>query len=57
MITLLMVVLVCGVVSWLIYSLPIPQPFKNIALAILIIICIVVFFQAVLGTGTGIHLR
>lgn len=57
MITLLFVVLICGVVAWVISTLGIPQPFKNVALAILLIIVIIVFFTTVLGVHTPIPLR
>jgi hypothetical protein len=38
---LLIAVLIFGLIYWLWTLLPIPQPFKNVALAILIIIAIV----------------
>lgn len=57
MLTLLFVVIVCGIVAWVLYSLNIPQPFKNIAIAILVLIVVIVFFDVVLGVNTGLPLR
>lgn len=39
--TLLILVLIAGAVWWILTQMPIPQPFKNAALIILGIICII----------------
>ncbi len=57
MLTLLFAVLICGVVAWVILSLGIPQPFKNVAIGILIVIVLIIFFSSVLGVNTGIPVR
>jgi hypothetical protein len=51
MITLLLTVLICGVIAWVIYSIPMPDPFKTIAIAILVIIILIAVFQVVFGIG------
>lgn len=48
---LLMVVLILGVVAWVIKSLNIASPFKEVAWGILIIILIVVLFRAIPALG------
>lgn len=57
MLTLLLAVLICGIVAWVIYALPIPEPFKTIAMAILLIILVIIFFNQVLGVGTPLNIR
>jgi hypothetical protein len=37
---LLIAVIVMGLLYWLVTLLPIPQPFKNIAIVIIVLICI-----------------
>jgi len=56
MLTLLLAVLICGVIAWVIQALPIPSPFNIIAYAILIIILIILLFNAA-GVNTGLNLR
>lgn len=56
MLTLLLAVLICGVIAWAINALPVPSPFNIIAYAILLIILIVILFNA-LGVGTGLNIR
>jgi heme A synthase len=46
-------VLVCGVIAWAVYALDIPQPFKTIAIAVLLVVVLVILFS-VLGVHTGI---
>lgn len=41
LITILILVIVAGLVYWLVQLLPIPQPFKNIALVVLLLAMIV----------------
>ncbi len=41
LISLLIAIIVMGLMYWLITMLPLPQPFKQIATVILILICIV----------------
>jgi hypothetical protein len=57
MLTLLYVVVLCGIGAWVVLSTNIPQPWKNIILAILAVIVVVVFFGAVLGVNTHIPIR
>ena len=57
MLTLLLIVLICGVCAWIIYSIPMPDPFKKIAIGILIIFIVIVFFQMVLGVNVRLPLR
>lgn len=57
MLTLLFAVIVCGIVAWVITSLNLPQPYKNIALAILLLIVVIIFFRSVLGVNSPIPLR
>lgn len=62
LIQLLVLVIVMGLVFWLVQAfLPIPQPFKNIALAILVVIVCVWLLSAVglcsLPAGHGIVIR
>ena len=57
MLTLLFAVVVCGIVAWVITSLNLPQPYKNIALAILLLIVVIIFFRSVLGVNSPIPLR
>jgi len=57
MLLLLFIVIVCGIAAWVINSTGLAQPFKNIALGLLLLICVAAFFQIVLGVNTGIPLR
>lgn len=41
LIDLLIVVLVAGLIYWLLTLVPIPQPFKNVVIAIFLVICII----------------
>jgi dolichyl-phosphate-mannose--protein O-mannosyl transferase len=40
LITLLILVIVVGLLVWLVQMLPIPDPFKQIAVAIVVLLCI-----------------
>jgi hypothetical protein len=42
LISLLVIIIVLGLVYWLITMLPLPAPFKMIAIVIFIVICILV---------------
>ena len=57
MIELLLIVIICGIVAWVVQSFAMPQPYKNIALAILAIIVILELFRILFGVGLGIPLR
>lgn len=57
MLTLLLVTIVCGVVAWVIYSLKMPQPFLTIAMAILILVVVIMFFRIILGVSLPIPVR
>lgn len=45
MMSLLLLILVLGVIAWAIRSVPLPQPFETVALAILIIVALVAVFR------------
>lgn len=60
LIGLLVLVLILGLLYWLIQLLPIPEPFKKIALVILILICVLWLLSAlglIGGLTTPIRLR
>ena len=50
MMSLLLLILVLGVIAWVIQYFPIPEPFRVVALAILVIIALVAVFRF-LGVG------
>ena len=45
MISLLIAVIVIGLIYWLVTMLPLPEPFKNIAIVIVIILAILYFLK------------
>lgn len=45
MISLLIAVIVIGLIYWLVTMLPLPAPFKNIAIVIVIILAILYFLK------------
>ena len=45
LIALLVLILVGGVLYWILQQLPLPEPWKKIALAILVLILLLVFLQ------------
>lgn len=47
LISLLVVIVVLGLIYWLITMLPLPAPFKTIAIVIFIIICILVLLSMI----------
>jgi len=49
MLTLLLYVIILGVVAWGVSAIPMPPPFKTIAYVILIIILVVLLFNAFAG--------
>lgn len=57
MLTLLFWVLIAGVLAWVVNALPIPQPFKTVAWAILIIMLIIVVFEVFGLVHVGVPLR
>lgn len=56
---LLVFILIVGLLYWCVTLLPLPQPFKNIALVIVILICIIFLLNSlgVVGSGPVIRLR
>lgn len=56
LITLLILGLVFWLVFWIIGLLPIPQPFKNVILAIFGIIAVIYIISILLGSVAPIHL-
>lgn len=52
MLTLLIIVLVLGLVVYLIQTLPISSPFKEIALVIVVLIA-VIYLLGIIGVGPG----
>lgn len=57
MLSLLLIVLVCGLLGWIVSVLPILEPFKTIGYVILIIIILVSFFQIILGVNFKLPLN
>lgn len=57
MLTLLFAVVVCGIVAWVIQSLNMPQPFRTISFAVLILIVVIIFFRVVLGVSSPFPVR
>lgn len=53
LIGLLVFVIILGLLYWCITLLPLPQPFKNIAIVILILICIVFLLNSLGVVGSG----
>jgi hypothetical protein len=54
LISLLIAVLVIGLLIWLVQLLPLPDPFKTIAMVIVVIIAILWLLQS-FAPGLGIH--
>jgi hypothetical protein len=57
LIGLLIFIIIVGLLYWCVTLLPIPQPFKNIALVIVILICIIFLLNSLGVVGTGPVLR
>ncbi len=55
LVTILVLVLVAGIVYWIISILPIPSPFREIALAILGVILIIILLSEVGLISGGSH--
>lgn len=47
LISLLVFVIVMGLIYWLLTMLPLPEPFKKVALVIFIIICILILLNMI----------
>jgi hypothetical protein len=47
--SLLVMVIVLGLIYWLITMLPLPPPFKNIALVIIVVICLIYLLGILFG--------
>lgn len=56
LISLLVVLVVAGFVSWLVLQVPMPQPFKNIILGVICLFLVLWVLQQ-LGLLSGMHLR
>lgn len=59
LISLLIFIIIFGLLYWCVTLLPIPQPFRNVALVILILICIIVLLNSlgVVGSAPVVRLR
>jgi hypothetical protein len=55
LVDLLIIALVAGLIYWLLTLLPIPQPFKNVVMAIFIVICIIWLLGAAFGSFPTPH--
>jgi hypothetical protein len=55
LVDLLILVLVAGLIYWLLTVLPVPQPFKNVAIAIFIVICIIWLLGVAFGSFPAPH--
>jgi len=51
LITLIILIIVFGLIWWLVGILPIPQPFKNVVIAILAVIGIIYLLGVAFGFG------
>jgi heme A synthase len=49
LVTLLILALVCGVIYWIITMLPVPAPFKNVAIVILLLIFVIYLLGLLFG--------
>ncbi len=43
---LLVIIIVIGLIVWLVQQLPLAQPFKNIALVLVVVVCIIWLLSA-----------
>jgi hypothetical protein len=59
LIGLLILIIVFGLLYWCVTLLPLPAPFKQIALVVLILICIIFLLNSlgVVGSGPIIRIR
>ena len=57
LITLLVLVIVCAIVYWIIGLIPLPQPVKNIILAVCGLILLVYLLGQFGILGEGFHIR
>ena len=56
LVSLLIAILVIGLLVWLVQMLPLPEPFKTVAVAIIIVVCIIWLLQGFGGyVGPGVH--
>ena len=56
LISLLIAILVIGLLIWLIQMIPLPEPFRTVAIVIVAIIAIIWLLES-LGGATGLGLR
>ena len=54
LITLLVYALILGLLYWLITLVPLPPPFKTVALAVLVIIGVVLLIDLLTGGALGV---
>jgi hypothetical protein len=54
LINLLVLLLICGLIYWIITLIPLPPPFKNIALIIFGIIVIIYLISMLTGNSLGL---
>ena len=47
--SILVLVIIMGLIYWVISALPIPEPFKNIALVIIVAICLIYLLTMLFG--------
>lgn len=54
LLSLFILVIVFGLLYWLVTLLPIPEPAKKIALAILIVFCVIYLLSFLFGLAPGL---
>lgn len=55
LVSLLIAILVIGLLVWLVQILPIPEPFRTVAIVVVVIIAIIWLLEGVSGAGLGFH--
>lgn len=55
LVSLLIAILVIGLLVWLVQILPIPEPFRTVAIVVVVIIAIIWLLEGVGGAGLGFH--
>ena len=51
--SLLIMVIVLGLIYWVVTLLPLPAPFRNIALVIVVVICLIWLLAFLFGAAPG----
>lgn len=49
--SLLVMIIVMGLIYWIVTMLPIPQPFKNVAIVIVLVICLLYLLGILFGAA------